>query len=113
MIRFSENSLNQTKMKKVEKMNWKIISIILVVILAAVAVSGCIGSPETAVMIQRTRLPHISSNITSFQAIISLKAKQGLLAGMADLYTRLFLENAWEETHLQTARKFFQAESIT
>ena len=45
MIRFSENSLNQTKMKKVEKMNWKIISIILVVILAAVAVSGCIGSP--------------------------------------------------------------------
>ncbi len=32
-------------MKKVEKMNWKIISIILVVILAAVAVSGCIGSP--------------------------------------------------------------------
>ena len=26
-------------------MNWKIISIILVVILAAVAVSGCIGSP--------------------------------------------------------------------
>ena len=31
--------------KKVEKMNWKIISIILVVILAAVAVSGCIGSP--------------------------------------------------------------------
>ena len=47
MIRFSENSLNQTKMKKkVEKMNWKIISIILVVILAAVAVSGCIGSPD-------------------------------------------------------------------
>lgn len=38
-------ALNQPNEKKVEKMNWKIISIILVVILAAVAVSGCIGSP--------------------------------------------------------------------
>ena len=97
--------------------NWKIIGLILIVLLAVVAVSGCIGddsdSDSSALALDDINITEdgtydskeeVAAYISTYHKLLP-KERQRLLDGMVEALKDMPLENALAETYLQTVNQ--------
>ena len=102
--------------------NWEIIGLILIVLLAVVAVSGCIGddsdSDSSTLISDDINIvedgtydskEEVAAYISQYHKLPSntlQKERQRLLDGMAEALKNMLLENALEGIYLQTDNQY-------
>ena len=84
--------------------NWKIIGLILIILLAVVAVSGCIGDDSSS---DSTTLSADTLNITEDGTYDSKEEVAAYMDGMVEVWKNMLLENALEGIPSQTDNLFY------